>query len=135
MHSAVIALAATMLYAHGTCAVAPQTAGSVPTDLTTAAAAANPSVTLAAVRVGTAPRRQGVGGHCSLAALPFAVPPGTRVVAYVPGPSASASDDVPTPWGCYALPPRAHRAAGDGLPTACAPFPAVDALPETNPFL
>lgn len=130
-----VALAATTLYAHGTCAVAPLSTGSVPIN-GTAAAPARPAVTLAAARVGTMPRRAALGGHCSLALLPSGAPVEARAVAYLPRLAAASSDDVPLPWGCYALLPRAHTAAtSDGAQAACAPFPTVDAVPEPNPFL
>jgi hypothetical protein len=129
-----VALAATTLYAHGTCVYAPLSTGSVPIN-STAASFARPAVTLAAARVGTGPSRRTLGQHCSLALLSPGAPVEARVVAYLPRSAASSSDDVPQPWGCYALLPRAHRAASDGAQAACAPFPIVDALPEPNPFL
>jgi hypothetical protein len=134
-HIFLVALAATSLYAHGTCPVAAPSTGSVPI-LTTSAAAAVPAVTLAAERVGSVPNRRTLGGHCSLALLSPGAPVEARAAAYLPRSVASSSDDVPQPWGCYALLPRVHGAAGsDGTQAACAPFPIVDALPEPNPFL
>jgi hypothetical protein len=126
-----VALAATALYAHGTCASAPQTTGSVPVSGTAAATSVfAPPVRLAAATVGSAARRD-AGAHCSLATSPG----GIRVVAYRGASTASASDDVPAPWGCYPLRARALASAANGDSAgACPAFPTVDALPEVNPF-
>jgi hypothetical protein len=137
MQSAIlIALAATTLYAHGTCGVAPpSTSAAPPARARAEVQPAKPAITVASTRVGTAPSFTKSGGHCSLASLPFAAPDGTRVVAYDARPTAAAADDVPTPWGCYALTPHAQRVGGaEGSQTSCAPFPTVDALPEDDPF-
>lgn len=134
-HIFLVALAATSLYAHGTCPFAAPSTGSVPITTLTVAVAM-PAVIRAAVRVGTIPSRRTPGGHCSLALLSPGAPVEARVAAYLPRSVASSSDDAPPPWGCYALLPRARGAAGsDGTQAACAPFPIVDALPEPNPFL